>query len=162
MFSKNKVKDSTEKESREQYEYARKRIAKKKNLMRHFVIYLVGSVLLIIINPVLGYGQEFFIKDWFVWAILIWTFIFLIHLVNVFLINKFMGKEWEDRQLEKLKTLQEQRVAELKKQAMQEVTVKENKIAKEQDALKNMTRDEAPKISEVKKNTPNQLPPEQG
>lgn len=158
MFSKNKAKDTVDKEAREQYEYARERIAKKKNLMRHFVVFLVGSVLLIIINPILGYGNDFFIKDWFVWAILIWTFIFLIHLVNVFLINKFMGKEWEDRQLEKLKALQEKRVAELKKQALQEVTVRENKIAKEQDALKDMTASTKEELPEVKKNNPNQLP----
>jgi hypothetical protein len=161
MFSKNKSKDPTEKEAREQYEYAQQRIAKKKNLMRHFVVFLVGSVLLIIINPILGYGDTFFIKDWFIWAILIWTFIFLIHLVNVFLINKFMGQEWEDRQLEKLKTLQEVRVAELKKQALQEVTVKENKIAKEQEALKDMTSSTKTELPDVKKNNPNQLPENQ-
>ncbi len=158
MFSKKKYSDPIEKEAREQYEYARERIAKKKNLMRHFVIFLVGSVILIIVNPILGYGKEFFIKDWFVWAILIWTFIFLTHLVNVFLINKFMGKEWENKQLEKLKALQEKRVAELKKQALKEVTVRENKIAKEQDALKNMTADTKTALPEVKTNNPNQIP----
>ncbi len=113
MFSKTKKTERIDSEQREQYEYARHRIKQKKNLMRHFIVFLVGSVLLIIINPLLGYGENFFIKDWFIWAILIWTFIFLIHLFNVFVMNKFMGKEWEDRQLEKLKARQAERIAEL-------------------------------------------------
>ncbi len=113
MFSKTKKTERIDSEQREQYEYARQRIKQKKNLMRHFIVFLVGSVLLIIINPLLGYGENFFIKDWFIWAILIWTFIFLIHLFNVFVMNKFMGKEWEDRQLEKLKARQAERMGEL-------------------------------------------------
>ncbi|OAD90805.1 hypothetical protein A7A78_13925 [Aequorivita soesokkakensis] len=115
MFSKAKKTERIDSEQREQYEYARQRIKQKKNLMRHFIVFLVGSVLLIIINPVLGYGENFFIKDWFIWAILIWTFIFLVHLFNVFVMNKFMDKEWEDRQLEKLKARQAERMAELQK-----------------------------------------------
>ncbi len=115
MFSKTKKSERIDAEQREQYEYARRRIKQKKNLMRHFILFLVGSVLLIIINPLLGYGKDFFIKDWFIWAILIWTFIFLVHLFNVFVMNKFMDKEWEDRQLEKLKVRQAERMAELQK-----------------------------------------------
>lgn len=113
MFSKAKKTERIDAEQREQYEYARQRIKQKKNLMRHFIVFLVGSVLLVIINPLLGYGNEFFIQDWFIWAILIWTFIFLVHLFNVFVMSKFMGKEWEDRQLEKLKARQAERMAEL-------------------------------------------------
>ena len=115
MFSKTKNTERIDSEQREQYEYARRRIKQKKSLMRHFIIFLVGSVLLIIINPLLGYGENFFIKDWFIWAILIWTFIFLIHLFNVFVMNKFMGKEWEDRQMKKLKMRQAERMSELQK-----------------------------------------------
>jgi len=115
MFSKSKKSERIDTEQREQYEYARRRIKQKKNLMRHFILFLVGSVLLIIINPVLGYGNDILFKNWFVWAILIWTFIFLVHLFNVFVMNKFMDKEWEDRQMEKLKAKQVERMAELQK-----------------------------------------------
>ena|SRR5690606_1224463 len=115
MFSKAKKTERIDAEQREQYEYARRRIKQKKNLMRHFILFLVGSVLLIIINPILGYGNEILFPNWFVWAILIWTFIFLIHLFNVFVMNKFMDKEWEDRQMEKLKARQAERMAELQK-----------------------------------------------
>ena len=151
MFSKTNKKEKLDTEQREQYEYARKRIQQKKGLMRHFIVFLVGCILLIIINPVLGYGNEFFIPNWFVWAILIWTFLFLIHVFNVFLMNKFMGKEWEHEQLEKLKRKQEVRIAELKQQAVKEV-----RSAKEIEAID--TEATAP---DIKKNDPNQLPPEQ-
>ena len=57
MFSKAKKKERIDAEQREQYEYARSRIKQKKNLMRHFVVFLVGSIFLIVINPVLGYGN---------------------------------------------------------------------------------------------------------
>lgn len=115
MFSKAKKTERIDSEQREQYEYARHRIKQKKNLMRHFIVFLVGSVLLIIIDPLLGYGENFFIKNWFVWAILIWTFIFLIHVFNVFVMNKFMGKEWDDRQMEKLKARQAEKMGELQR-----------------------------------------------
>ncbi|SDW09043.1 2TM domain-containing protein [Aequorivita viscosa] len=115
MFSKAKKSERIDAEQREQFEYARRRINQKKNLMRHFIAFLVGSILLIIINPVLGYGNETLFQDWFIWAILIWAFIFLVHLLNVFVMSSFMGKEWEDRQLEKLKARQTEKIAELQK-----------------------------------------------
>lgn len=115
MFSKTKKPERIDAEQREQYEYARNRIKQKKNLMRHFILFLVGSILFIILNEFLKVGENFFIKDWYIWAILIWTFIFLVHLFNVFVMNKFMDKEWEDRQLEKLKARQVERMAELQK-----------------------------------------------
>lgn len=127
MFSKSKKTERIDSEQREQYEYARARIKQKKKLMRHFIVFLAGSIFLVIINPVLGYGNNFFIKDWFVWAILIWAFIFLIHLFNVLVMNKFMDKEWEARQLELLKAKQEKRIAELDKQAAREVITEEVK-----------------------------------
>ena len=158
MFSKNNKTEKLDSESREQYEYARKRISQKKGLMRHFVFFLAGSILFIILDAVLNIGHEVIMKGWYVWAILIWTFFLIIHLFNVFITNKFMGKEWEDRQLEKLKAKQEERVAELKKQALTEVVVKENKIAKEQEALKEMTAGDKLELPDVKKNKPNELP----
>lgn len=124
MFSKAKKSERIDSEQREQYEYARKRINQKKNLMRHFIAFLVGSVLLIIINPVLGYGNDTFFQDWFVWAILIWTFIFLVHLLNVFVMSSFMGKEWEDQQLEKLKARQTEKIAELQRKVDSEFPIR--------------------------------------
>ncbi len=131
MGAKSTKKERIDADQREQYDYARRRIIQKKNLMRHFIAYLVGSVLLIIINPVLGYGNETFFQDWFIWAILIWTFIFLIHLLNVFLLNSFMGKEWEDRQLEKLKVRQAEKMAELQRKVDVELQLPKNPASSE-------------------------------
>ena len=121
MFSKTKKTDRIDAEQREQYEYARRRIKQKKSLMRHFIMFLVGSTLFIILNVLLKVGEDILIKDWYIWAILIWTFIFLIHVLNVFVMNKFMDKEWEDRELEKLKVKQVARIAELQKKVDNEL-----------------------------------------
>lgn len=117
MFSKKKNSSKLETEQRELYETARRRTVQKRRLFQHFVIFLVGAILLIILNVVIGYRQDFtpLGYDWFVLAILIWTFFFLIHLINVFVTDSFMGKKWEQRQLEKLVRKQKDRIAELQK-----------------------------------------------
>ena len=120
MFSRKKSSDNPDIEQREQYQYARARIKQKKRLMQHFIIFLGGSIVAIILDPILGVGKDFFISNWFIWVILIWAFILLIHFFNVFILNKFMGKEWEDRQLEKLKVKQEKRILELKQKVEKE------------------------------------------
>lgn len=104
--------------------------------MQHFILFLAGSILLIIINPILGIGKDFFIKNWFAWAILLWALLFLIHLLNVFVLNRFMDKEWEDRQLEKLKAKQEKRIAELASQMENDTALlKKNEPPKASDSL---------------------------
>ena len=125
MFSKSKNESRNEAEQREQYEYARERIIQKKGLLSHLIYFVVGSILLSIINLVLGIGKEttFIGYHWFVWAIVIWGFLFLTHVFNVLVKNRFMGKEWEHRQLEKLKALQEKRILELEEKAEKEVTL---------------------------------------
>ena len=155
MFSKANKKERIDPEQREQYQYARSRIKQKKRLMQHFILFLAGSVLLIIINPVLGIGKDFFIQNWFVWAILLWALLFLVHLLNVFVMNKFMGKEWEDRQMEKLKAKQEKRIAELQKQAVKETTV--SAIKEERAGTSEPLKEDPSK----KNDPPQQLPPEE-
>ncbi|MCW9036841.1 2TM domain-containing protein [Altibacter sp.] len=135
MFSKTNKKERIDSEQREQYEYARARIKQKKRLMQHFIVFLVGSVFLIILNPVLGIGKDFFINNWFVWAILIWAFLFLIHVFNVFIMNSFMGKEWEDRELEKLKAKQAARISELQQKVDNELQLPELKKNKPSNPL---------------------------
>ncbi len=137
MFSKAKKTERIDPEQREQYEYARKRVKQKKNLMRHFIVFLVGSILFIILNEFLKVGEDFFIKDWYIWAILIWTFIFLIHVFNVFVMNTFMGKEWEDRQLEKLKAKQTERMAQLQTKIDDELQLPTQRPDNPQNKLNN-------------------------
>lgn len=115
MFSKKKNTSKLNFEQREIYDYARKRVLQKKRLFQHFVVFLVGAVLLIVINVVIGYKEDYkpLGYNWFVWAILIWSFFFFVHLLNILVINSFMGKEWEQRQLERLVQRQKERITEL-------------------------------------------------
>jgi len=100
-------------EEHEQLEHAQARIKQKRRLFSHFVVFLIGSVFLIIINKILKYGVEY---NWFVWGITIWAFLFAIHAFNVFVTTKFMGLEWERSQREKLVLKQKQKIAELQKE----------------------------------------------
>ncbi|MCF6306388.1 MAG: 2TM domain-containing protein [Flavobacteriaceae bacterium] len=125
MFSKSKKESRQESEQREQYEYAQERINQKKGLLSHLIYFVVGSIILAIINLALGIGKEFLFigYHWYIWAIVIWAFLLLTHVFNVLVKNRFMGKEWEHRQLEKLKSLQEKKIAELEKQVEKEITI---------------------------------------
>jgi amino acid permease len=134
MFSRKKSTDIEDIEQREQYQYARARIKQKKRLMQHFIVFLGGSIIAIILDLIMGIGDEFFIKHWFAWFILIWAFILLIHFFNVFILNRFMGKEWEDRQLEMLKAKQEKRILKLQQKVEKEMPLPESK-KKESDQL---------------------------
>jgi len=124
MFSKSKKESRQEAENREQYEYAQERINQKKGLLSHLIYFIVGSIILAVINLALGIGKEFLFigYHWYVWAIVIWAFLLLTHVFNVFVKERFMGKEWEHRQLEKLKSLQEKKIAELEKKVEKEIT----------------------------------------
>jgi dihydrofolate reductase len=116
MFSKKKAKPQIDKEQLELIENAQRRIKQKKRLYIHFVIFLIGAIFLIIANEVLVYGKDFrpFNQDWFVTAIFIWLFIFLYHVFNVFVTDRFMGKEWEQKQLDKLVGKQQARIDQIK------------------------------------------------
>lgn len=115
MFSKKKDTSKIDPEQRQMIEYAQQRVKQKKNLFRHFIIFLAGAILLIVINLILDFGADFrpFGVDWFVWAILIWFFIFLVHILNVFLLNSFMDKKWENEQIDRLVTKQKSKIAKL-------------------------------------------------
>ena len=113
MFSKNKNTSKLDLEQHELLENAQKRIQQKKRLYTHFVVFLVGSVFLVLINKILKYGQEY---NWFIWAITFWAFLFVLHIFNVFITNKFMGKDWERSQREKLVQKQKNRILEIEQQ----------------------------------------------
>ena len=113
MFSKKKNISRLDLEQHELLENAQRRIKQKKNLFSHFVIFLIGSVFLVLINKILKYGETY---DWFIWAITAWAFLFFIHAFNVFVTSKFMGKDWERLQREKLVAKQRQRIAEIQKE----------------------------------------------
>ena len=118
MFSRKKSESKIDYEQKELYENARRRTKQKKRLFQHFVVYLLGAVFLIVLNVVIGYQEDFkpLGYNWFVWAVLLWTVLFLMHFFNVFIVNSLMGKEWEDKQVDRLVKKQRERIAELKKQ----------------------------------------------
>jgi len=118
MFSKHKKQPALDLEQHEKIEYAQERIRQKKNLYRHFVWFLIGSVVLVILNKVLKYGEAY---DWSYWAIALLGFIFLVHLVNVFIMNEFMGRDWERQQREMLVQKQQERIAVIKKEVAKEI-----------------------------------------
>ena len=113
MFSKTKEKDGLNIEQHELLEHGQQRIRQKKRLYAHFVIFLIGSVFLILINKILKYGEDY---DWFLWAITLWSFFFILHVFNVFVTHKFMGKDWERSQREKLVKKQKERIANIQKE----------------------------------------------
>ncbi len=117
MFGTKKNNPQIDKDQLELIKHAQKRIKQKKRLYTHFVVFLIGSVFLILLNLVLGFGKDFnpFDINWFVYAILAWLFLLLYHTFSVFVTHHFMGKDWEQAQLEKLVAKQKQRIEELKK-----------------------------------------------
>ncbi len=118
MFSKKKETSQIDAQQREMYEHARRRIVQKKRLFQHFIFFIVGSIFMIVFNLVLGLGKSFVFLglDWFVIGVLIWSFLFVMHFCNVWLFSKFMGKEWTDRQMERLIAKQKLEIANIQRE----------------------------------------------
>ncbi|MBN4084783.1 dihydrofolate reductase [Flavobacteriaceae bacterium AH-315-B10] len=125
MFNKKKDIPQIDKDQLELIQNAQRRVKQKKRLYIHFVIFLIGSLFLILANVVLGIGKDLklFDIDWFVYAILAWLFLFLYHTFNVFVTHKFMGKQWEQEQLDKLTAQQQLRIEKLKQKFIKEETL---------------------------------------
>lgn len=117
MFSKKKIATpEIDKEQLELIKTAQKRIKQKKRLYYHFVAFIFGGILITIINTGLGVGKHITIYglDWFIIALALWLLVLIYHTFTVFVTNRFMGKEWEQKQLEKLVSEQKQRIEKLK------------------------------------------------
>lgn len=93
------------------YEYARRRLKQKKRLYFHFVFLLIGSIFLFVFNKVLNIGEP---TNWYIWAITAWLFIFILHFIKVFITDSFMNKNWEREQVNRLMTMQEKKLEQLK------------------------------------------------
>ena len=132
MFGKKKEIPQIDKQQLELIQNAQKRVKQKKRLYIHFVIFLIGSVFLILANLALGIGKDIrpFKIDWFVFAILIWLFLLLYHTFNVFVTNKFMGKEWEQKQLDNLVAKQQQRIDKLKEETYNDQAEETSEVKK--------------------------------
>ena len=92
------------------YEYARRRIRQKKSVFFHFILLIVGSIFIFIINKVMDIGEP---ENWYVWAISAWCFLFALHFAKVFITDRFMNKNWERQQIDKLVNLQQKKVEKI-------------------------------------------------
>ena len=97
---------------------AAKRIKQKRLLVMHGVSFVSGGVILVILNVLIGYQIDFqpLGMYWFVSLMLIWLFILIIHAINVLLLTSFMGKEWEEKQMNRLMRKQLDRINQLDKE----------------------------------------------
>ncbi len=122
MFSKKKNDPKIDYEQRELYEIARRRTKEKKRLFQHFVAFLIGAIFMIVLNVVIGYREDLkpFGYNWFVWGVLIWAVIFLIHFLNVMVVNSLMGRDWEDKHIDRLVKKQKERIAQLQEKVERE------------------------------------------
>ncbi|MBE0392608.1 membrane protein YdbS with pleckstrin-like domain [Flavobacterium sp. 7E] len=102
-----------EKEQHELYEYARRRIKQKKGLYYHFVLLFLVSLFLFIAIKLFNFSAE---SNLFIWIITAWFFIFLLHFIKVFITDRFMNKNWEREQIDRLVTLQQNKINELQDQ----------------------------------------------
>ena len=126
-MSSKKKSTAIDPEQREMIEKAQERAKQKRRLIQHFILFLIGSVVFIILNAILEYGQDIqpFGLDWFVWAIMIWAVLLFVHTYNVFITNRFLGKDWENSQVERLVAKQRKRIEELEKKVEKEHPVPE-------------------------------------
>jgi hypothetical protein len=116
-------------EQHELLERAQKRIKQKKRLFSHVVLFLIGSLFLLLANKILKYGEAY---DWSIWVIIFWTFLLSLHTFNVFVTHKFMGKDWERQQRERLVEQQKKRIAEIQKEIETDFPL--SKINKKKDS----------------------------
>ncbi|WP_310377439.1 2TM domain-containing protein [Flavobacterium sp.] len=104
----------------EQYEYARRRIKRKKTLYFHFVLFLLGSLFMFVSNHFQVFGYT---SNWSVWLITLWTFLFVLHFIKIYITDRFMDKNWEREQIDRLVALQKQKIAEFQTQVDKDAAI---------------------------------------
>ncbi|MDR0230467.1 MAG: 2TM domain-containing protein [Flavobacteriaceae bacterium] len=100
------------KETIEQFEYAKTQIKQKKMLFFHFVVFVLGSILMYCFNE---WVQDPIVSGkWWPFTVSFWALIVFLHAVNVLIVNRFMGKRWQDKQIAKLIQQQQKKIDELR------------------------------------------------
>jgi len=110
-----------EKETHEQYEYARRRIRQKKNLYFHFVLLVIGGLFMFVSNMLMHVGSP---EIWYSWGIALWLFLFMLHFIKVFITDRFMNKNWERDQIERLIAKQQYKIEQLHLKAEEQLLKK--------------------------------------
>ncbi|MGL5274889.1 2TM domain-containing protein [Myroides marinus] len=101
-------------ESYEMYDYARQKIKQKKMLFFHFVVFVLGSILLFCFNGLVQDQNAVGYTKWWPYAVSAWALFIFLHAVNVLIVDRFMGKRWEEHQIKRLVEMQEKRIKELR------------------------------------------------
>ncbi len=114
MYSDND--SNIDKDAIELLENAQSRIRQKKNVYRHFVIFLFISCFTLFIDFVLEIGPDLVLFDysWSIWILIIWTFILLYHLFDVFISKKIISNKWISNQKSQLIKVQQEKIKSLK------------------------------------------------
>lgn len=126
MFSSNKNKDKIDQDQIDLIKTAQRRIKQKKLLFFHFSLMLFGILTLLSANILFGYKKEIVLLNypWSYIAAISWFFLFVIHIYNVFVTNRFVGKSWEKKQMQKLISVQELKIAKIKTDFEKEARIK--------------------------------------
>tara|TARA_B100000963_G_scaffold354855_1_gene372090 strand:- start:3399 stop:4283 length:885 start_codon:yes stop_codon:yes gene_type:complete len=115
MYSDND--SNIDKDAIELLENAQIRIRQKKNVYRHFVIFLFISGFTLFMDFALEIGPDLVLFDysWSIWILIIWTFILLYHLFDVFISKKIISNKWISDQKNQLMKVQQEKIKSLKK-----------------------------------------------
>lgn len=99
-------------EAIEQFEYAKTQIKQKKMLFFHFIVFVLGSILMICFNE---WVQDPVVSgNWWPYTVSLWAIVVFLHAVNVLIVNRFMGKKWQEQQVAKLIQQQQKKIDELR------------------------------------------------
>ncbi|WP_124978856.1 dihydrofolate reductase [Nonlabens xiamenensis] len=135
MFgNKKKNASAIDPEQKELIENARRRIKQKRLLFTHFVVFLIGSLGLIIIanRPNVADIPRILDIQWWIWVIFLWLLLLAYHAFNVFITNRLLGPEWEKRQYDLLVQKQKDRIAQLEKKVQKEFVAPKTKLVLDQ------------------------------
>ncbi len=115
---------------KEMIENARLRIKQRRGLFTHFIVFLVGSLGLILASQVLIKQEmpQLFKIDWWVWIIFVWLLFLIYHAFNVFITKRILGPEWEKRQYERLVQKQMDAIEKLEKKVAKTHPLPETKV----------------------------------
>ncbi|WP_418264038.1 2TM domain-containing protein [Flavobacterium faecale] len=108
-----------ERDQHELYEYARKRIKQKKRLYFHFVLLISATLFIFLSTKIMTIDIN---PNWLILGITIWAFIFILHFIKVYITDRFMNKNWEREQIDRLVSLQEKKINELKTKISEDPT----------------------------------------
>ena len=83
----------------EEYQKARDRVQEVKGFYAHVAMYLLTNVALAVLNLATLKKNDGII--WFIWPLIGWGIALAVHALSVFGIGRFLGKNWEQRQIQK-------------------------------------------------------------